>query len=124
MELLADRDPEQARKQDGHLLALAFEGGLRFQDAFGEVLRRVRLGRGKTWGRGVCRGRSSRMGALRAELGSRGKLRPAVGTYRREGCGALLAELRAGAILVLAPRAFHPGRSRSQPGSTEPAWPT
>src|SRR5262247_1394858 len=49
------------------------------------------------------------MGTLRAEVGSRGKRRPAVGARPRQGCRALLTELRAGAILVLAPGTLHAG---------------
>src|SRR4030095_2123007 len=52
------------------------------------------------------------MGALGTELGSRGELRPAVGARPRHGCRALLAELRAGVIIVLAPGTLHPDPSR------------
>ncbi len=47
------------------------------------------------------------MGALGAELGGRGKLGSTVGAGAREGRRALLAELRAGSILVLAPLTLH-----------------
>jgi hypothetical protein len=101
------------------LLALAFQCGLRVQDAFGQVPRRVRLGRGEAQGRGVCRrrARSCRMSTLRAELGRRGKLRPAADARPRQGCRALLAELRTGTVIVLAPGTLHPdplGDGRTQ----------
>src|SRR5262245_65496352 len=58
------------------------------------------------------------MGALRAELGRGGKLRPAVDACPRQRSRALLAELRLWWILLLAPWASHspaPGMSLLRP---------
>src|SRR5262245_31535879 len=56
------------------------------------------------------------MGALRAELGRGGKLRPAVGARPRQGSRALLAELRAQVVLMLAPRTLHRALPRAARG--------
>src|SRR5215831_9796381 len=56
------------------------------------------------------------MGALRVELGRGGKLRPAVGARPRQGSRALLAELRAQVVLMLAPRTLHRALPRAARG--------
>jgi len=61
--------PPEVGEENGHLLALAFEGGLRGQDLFSEMFRSVRV-----WG---------------SELGSRSC---------PQGCGALAAELIPGRV--------------------------
>src|SRR5262249_13131526 len=94
-------------EQDGDLLALAFEAGLRVQDAFREVLRCVRLGRGEARGRAGSWRQSSRMGTLRTELGRRTELTAAVHTCEHQKRGAFLTDLWSGLVLVLAPRTFH-----------------
>jgi hypothetical protein len=50
---------------------------------------------------------ASRVGAFGRELGGRGRLGSAVGTRPRQSRGALLAKLRARAVLTLTLRAFH-----------------
>src|SRR5215472_11901887 len=55
----------QVSEEHGHLLALAFEGGLRGEDLLSEVLRRVRLGRDVSTGGGHY----DRLTALEAEAG-------------------------------------------------------
>jgi hypothetical protein len=74
------------------------------------VLRSVTLGRRDAWGRRGGRRQGSRVSALRAELGCWRELTATVSTCPRQRRGALLAELRARPVLVLAPRAFHRGR--------------
>src|SRR5438093_160061 len=49
------------------------------------------------------------MGALGTELRGRGRLGPAIRAGPGQGSGALLAELRLRAVLVLAPRTRHLG---------------
>jgi hypothetical protein len=73
----------QVREEHRHLLALPLQGGLGGEDLLGQVLRRVGLRRREA----RCGGRGRRQLAGRV--------------------GALLAELRAGAVLVSAPRARH-----------------
>jgi hypothetical protein len=102
----------QIGEDHGHLLALAFKGGLRSQDPLREVLRGVGLGRGDARGRHLAGG----VGALRAELGSRCERGAAVGTGAGQWRGALFAELRARAILVMAPHTLH-GESPLTPPS-------
>jgi len=100
-------------EEDGDLLALAFEGGLRGKDLLGEVLGRIQIGSGEL-GR---RGRPERRGALPAEL-IIGRVRRTTGrTGSGKRCGALPTELHAGRILVLAPGTPHTAPSqRAEPG--------
>src|SRR5262249_9098925 len=93
-------------KEYSDLLALTFNGRLGVDDALGEVLRGVALGRRDTWSRG-CRRQSRRMSALRAKLCCRRESAATVSTRPRQRRGTLLAELRTGSVFVLAPRAFH-----------------
>jgi hypothetical protein len=95
--------PLQVGEEHRDLLALAFEGGLRGQDPLGEVLRGVDLGRGDACGRCLAGG----VGALRAELGGWCERGAAVGTGAGQRRGAFFAELRARAILVMAPHTLH-----------------
>jgi hypothetical protein len=62
-------------EEDGHLLALAFDRRARGEDSLGEMLRRIRLGKG-----GEPSGRASdtgRLSARGAKLGTRRELRAA-----------------------------------------------
>src|SRR5262245_26050272 len=99
-------------EEDGDVLAFSFEGSLRGQDPLGKVPRRVGLGRGEATSARLGGG----AGAFRAELGGRRQRCAAAGTGAGEWAGALLAELGAGAILVLAPRTSH-GEPRLIPPS-------
>jgi hypothetical protein len=99
----------QVGEEHGDLLALALQSSLGVEDALGEVLRGVALGRGEARGRWSAWRQSSWVGALRTELGRRGEMTAAVSTCPRQGRGALLAELRTSSVFVLAPRAFHRG---------------
>ena len=78
--------PLEVGEEDRDLLALSFEHDLRGQDPLGDVLRSVGLGRGEARGRCLA-----------------------------GGVGALFAELRAKAILVVAPRTL-----RGEPRLTPP----
>jgi hypothetical protein len=89
-------------EKHGDLLALALQRCPRSEDLFGEVLRRVRLGR-----REPRRGRADRSRALETELGRWGQLRTAVPTAQRQWRRALQAELRLGRVLLLAPGTLH-----------------
>src|SRR5262249_7107428 len=84
---------------------LAFERALRGQDFFGEVLRRVGLGRTEA----VLPGGwpTDRLAALETELRSGRKVCTALTAAVREPSPALQAELCLGWILVLAPGALH-----------------
>ena len=93
-------------EEDGHLLALALEGGLGREDLLGEMFGRVGLRRGN-----LPRRRGSREGptALAAEL-LRAGVRGATGrAHRRQPGSALPTELHGGEVVVLAPRAVHAG---------------
>src|SRR5439155_22025655 len=79
-----------AGEEDGHVLALAFEGGPRAEDLLGEVLRGVGAWVWRCSLRLGCQGCS----ALGTELGTRRWFGPACGAPAREGRGALRAELR------------------------------
>jgi len=94
-------------EQHGDLLALAFEGALQGEDLLGEVLWSVALRGREARGRGGFRRQSSRVGAVGAELSRWGELTSAVYTCPCQGRGALLAELRANLVLVLAALTFH-----------------
>src|SRR5215471_1953599 len=105
-------------KQHGDLLALALEGCPRNQDLFGQVLRRVAPGRGKS---AVAHNQLQGMATLGAELGGERRLASTVGTGSRERSGALLAEPRLRRVLVLALWAFHRrprGRRRARGTTT------
>src|SRR5262245_43168643 len=99
------------------LLALTFNGRLGTEDALGKVLRGVALGRRDTWSRG-CRRQSRRMSALRAKLCCRREFAATLCTYPRQRRGALLAELRAHSVYVLAARACHRAPRSSSPESS------
>src|SRR5262249_31352508 len=90
-------------EQDRDLLALPFERRLGGEDLLGEVLRSVGL-RGAESRRGR---RSSRVRTFGAEFGGRGQGPTALGAYPGQWRGALLAELRARLVWVLAARAAH-----------------
>jgi len=97
----------QVGEEHGDVLALTFQGCFRREDALGEVLRRVGLGRAEPRSRGRRDGQPRRLRALGAELRRRRELPAALRARARQGRGALLAELRARLVLVLAPWAFH-----------------
>jgi hypothetical protein len=101
-------------EQDSDLLALTLQRGAGVDDPLGKVLRGVGLRRAEAL-RCLRRRRTRRMSALGAELGGRGKLGSAVGARACQGRRALLAELRPGAVLVLAPGTLH-CRASSGPG--------
>src|SRR5687767_11552812 len=103
------------------MLALALERARRRQDLVGQMLRRVRLGRGETW---LCRP-IERYRALPAELvfgRVTGSARRADRNKRR---GALAAKSCSGGILDLASGTLHNaskgagGRSGAQPRTVE-----
>jgi hypothetical protein len=96
----------EVREEHRHLLPLAFEGGLRREDALGEVLRSVGVGRTK---RG-CRARNDCGAAGETEARLRGKISTATHATRRKPRTAAHAEARLRRILVAALRARH-GRS-------------
>jgi hypothetical protein len=92
----------QVGKQDGDVLALAFESSLRREDLFGQVLRGIRVRRGELG----CGGCPKRRGALAAEL-ILGRVARATGRAACERCRALPTELRACGIVMLAPGTPH-----------------
>jgi hypothetical protein len=95
-------------EQHRDLLALAFESGLRGQDAFGEVLGGVGVrGCEPGLGLGIDAGGSSTLGT---ELGRAGKRRPAIPTRPGKRRAAFLAELGLRPILALAPETVHTQR--------------
>ena len=109
-------------EEDGDLLALALEGGLRGQDLLGEVLRRVALRRREPslrlrppW---LGPGRADRMRALEAELGGGGERRAAVRALLGQRRGALQTELGLRRILLLALWAAH----QCRPAISAAAW--
>jgi len=92
-------------KEDCHLLALAFEGRLRVEDAFGEVLGGVRLRRGRLSRNPGARGYG--LAALEAEPRPARQFCAAGGAGQREAASAPKAEPGMGRVLLLAPGAFH-----------------
>jgi hypothetical protein len=90
-------------EQHGHLLALAFQGGLRGEDLLGEVLRGV--GAGIALGTGPGRGDVS--AAAVAELGAGRELGVAARAAHGQGSSAFEAEPRVSGILVTAGSALH-----------------
>jgi hypothetical protein len=94
------------RKQDGHLLAFAFEGGLRLEDLLGEVLGRV-VARSALGSLRTDRRRGEGLGALAAELRVRGVPGTAPGADGGEGRPALVAEEPARGVLVAAGGTTH-----------------
>ena len=94
----------QVGEQHRHLLALAFERGLRQENFFGEV-----LGGEALWSvqrLGSC-GLADGVGALGTEFRCRRYRRAATGTRKIKGRGTFLAELRAYAVFVLTAGALH-----------------
>ena len=95
-------------EEDGDLLALAFQGRLRGEDAFSEVLRSIGFWSGQA--RRSCP--VERCRTLAAELVFGRVARSARPAHRRKRSRALAAESRSGRILGLAPRAGHSAVSR------------
>src|SRR5204863_9988734 len=107
----------QVGEEHGHLLSLAFEGGLRREDALREVRGRIRIRSSKA--RRSASLSRDRLRAFEAELRSRRKLRSAVGASKRELSGTFQAKLRLRRVLVLAPRTFQAGPP-NEPGDVLP----
>jgi hypothetical protein len=103
-------------EEHGDLLALAFEGGLRGQDAFGEMLGRVGLGRSEAGGRlgRLRRSGRERSPATVAELAAGLHLGATGSADSGKRCAALSAESCAVAVGGLAPGTRH-GRGSSPP---------
>src|SRR5262244_3753152 len=117
--LVRDRRAEERHRsleigeEDRDLLPLTFERGLRREDAFGEVLRRVRLGSGKPRHRRGRRGsRNECKAAAIAELAPGLDLRAAAPANCRECCAALATEAGPVAVIGLAPGTLHAEASR------------
>ena len=91
-------------EQHRDLLPLALDGCPGGEDPICEVLGGVALGRGEAW---IASGWNQKTGTLRAELGCGRYLAPAIRTGTCQRRGTLLAELRPGAVLVLAPWTLH-----------------
>ena len=92
-------------EQDGDLLALAGQGGARGEDLASEVAGRVGVGGGKA--RVAVGHAPQRDAALVAELVPGRVGGAAGGAARLQPRAALTAELRAGGVVVVAPRALH-----------------
>jgi hypothetical protein len=92
-------------EEDSDLLALALEGGLRGENPFGQVFRRINLWRGEPRLGVIANG--ERRCALPAELVARRIGRATGRTDRRKRSGTLAAELHASGILSLAPGTAH-----------------
>ena len=92
-------------EENGHLLALALECGLRGENPFGQVFRCVNLWRGEP--RLGVMANGERRGALSAELVARRIGRATGRTDRRKRSGTLAAELHASGILSVAPGTAH-----------------
>ena len=89
------------------LLPLAFESSSGQEDALGQMLWCVALGRGKMGGRGAGYRRSRRMSALGTELRRQGEFVATLRAGPSQRGGTLLTELRPWAVLVLAAGTFH-----------------
>ena len=92
-------------EQDGDLLALALEGGLRGEDALGEMLGGVRRRAREV--RGDRRARERSFPTLRTEPGVDGKLRAAHRARGDEARPTARAESRSRRTLLPAPGALH-----------------
>ncbi len=108
-------------EQDGDLLALAFESGLRGEDLLGEVLGGVGLGRSEAGGRlgRLRRSGRERSPATVAELAAGRHLGATGSADSGKRCAALSAESCAVAVSGLAPRTRH--RRRPPVGGAEAA---
>ena len=93
-------------EQDGDLLALAAEGAPFFENALGEMLRRVGGGSAGS-GAGLGRGRSYRGTAVVAEARARAKALAARRAARLDGTAAGVAEAGGLAVVMAAGRAGH-----------------
>ncbi len=93
--------PLEVGEEHCDLLALAFEGTLRREDAFGEVFG------GVGGGRSPRLSRSDRRSALEAELCRRGQLCAAIWAASGERGSALLAELRLRRVVLAALGTLH-----------------
>ena len=103
-------------EQDGHLLALAFEGATGGDDPLGEVLRGVCVGRRGARRRG--RWRTHRVPAVETEPCIGWQLGPTLRAGQCEAATTLQAESRLGRVVVLAARTLHARVSRELPGNT------
>ena len=97
-------------EEHGHLLALAFEGGLRGEDLLGEVLGGVGLGAGRAPGGFAAAGAAARA----TESLARREFSATLGTGQCEAAAAVLAEPQPVAVLSVAPGTRH-GRGGSPP---------
>src|SRR5262245_3259413 len=88
-------------EEDGHLFALALEGGLRAKDLLGEVLGRVGPGRGELRRRRGRRWHGHWLAAFLAELGAELVGRATAGTSHFQPRPALLAKQGISSVLVL-----------------------
>src|SRR5262245_16134898 len=94
----------QVGEEDGDLLALAFEGGLRGEDPLGEVPGSVRVRGSEALS---CWRSGHRLPARETEGGLLGQLRVAFGARQGEAGSALHTEVRLSRILLMAPGTRH-----------------
>jgi len=99
--------PLEVGEEHGHLLALAFEGGLRGEDLLGEVLGGVGLRRCESCRLGPVT--VGRLPAFKAELGANRQLGAALEAGDGEPGSTLQTEFRLRRVLVLAPGTLHAG---------------
>src|SRR5262249_7168801 len=88
----------EVAEENRHLLALAFEGVARVQDALGQIGRRISAG----WAEARTGRSALRPAARPAKRGARVDRGGTLRTRHREGCAAVLAEVQSGPILRLA----------------------
>src|SRR6185436_18900871 len=100
------RGPDDIHEQDCDLLALSFQRAPVVEYFFGQMLRGVIL---RSMGIRHRLGEARWLPTVRTELCSRGNFAAATGTNPRHCRAALLAKLRANAVLTLAARTLHGG---------------